>query len=349
VLTFRIDLPFATYPKPEDRRSAVVKIEQQLRDVPGVQVVGGINKLPLTGSGPQTPYAWNAETQRSWESISADWRSVTPGYFQSMGIRFVAGRPFTEQDDEGHPRVVVIDEMLARKAWPGESALGKRLTMEQNDPPEKWLTVVGVIGHVRAHDVSRQIREQIYLPFRQNVSKQMFFTLKTACAPEQVIGSASSAVHTVDPALAVHRVQTMQSYWSLALGEARFTVALSAVFAAIALLLTSVGIYGLVSYITAQRFREFGIRLALGAQKSSVYRTVLGQGLRLALSGIGLGVVAGLASTRVLRGLLYGVSSMDPVTFATVPILLAGVVLLAVFLPAGRATRVDPVIALRTE
>ena len=349
VLTFRVFLPGATYAGPDAIRLAFRQISDQLRDTPGVQVVGAVNKVPLTGSGPQTPYAWDSETLHHWESISADWRTVTPDYFKSMSIRFIAGRSFNDNDDERHPKVAVIDEMLAKQVWPGENAVGKRFTTTDTAPPQDWLTVVGVIAHVRIHDVTTNVREQVYYPFKQQPSRVMFYTIKTSGDPTALISAATQAVHKVDPDLAVHQVHTMQEYFSLAMAQARFSLILSGIFGGVALLLTSVGIYGLISYFTSKRVREFGIRMALGAQREDIYRMVVGEGLRLAFGGVLIGLGCAFFVTRLLSGLLYGVGSKDPVTFVTVAVILVFVASLAAFVPASRAVRVQPMIALRSE
>jgi len=349
VLTFRVFLPGSAYTGVDAIRLAHRQIGDQLRDTPGIQIVGATSKVPLTGSGAQTPYAWDNETLHHWESISADWRSVTTDYFRSMGIRFIAGRPFNDQDDAQHPGVAIIDEMLARRAWPGENAVGKRFTIDETKGPQDWLTVVGVIAHVRAHDITSNVREQVYLPFLQNPSRVMYYTVKTSGDPAALLSAATQAVHKVDPALAIHQVHTMQEYFSLAMAQARFTLILSGIFGVVALLLTSVGIYGLISYFTSKRVREFGIRLALGAQHADIYRMIVGEGVRLAMSGVLIGLGCALLMTRMMRGLLYGVGVNDPVTFASVPLILFAVALLAAFVPANRALRVEPMTALRLE
>ncbi len=349
VLTFRLFLPGSAYADPDAIRLVYRRISDQLRDTPGIQIVGAVSKVPLTGSGSQTPYAWDSETLHHWESISADWRSVTPDYFRSMGIRFIAGRAFNDQDDAQHPKVAIIDEMLARKAWPGENAIGKRFTTTEDSPPKDWLTVAGVIAHVRAHDITTNVREQVYFPFQQQPSRVMFYTIKTSGDPTALISAATQAVHKVDPDLAVHQVHTMQEYFSLAMAQARFILILSGIFGGVALLLTSVGIYGLISYFTSKRVREFGIRMALGAQREDIYRMVIGEGLRLAASGVLIGVGCAFLMTRMLRGLLYGVGSNDPLTFASVTLILLAIALLAAFVPASRAVRVQPMAALRLE
>jgi predicted permease len=349
VLSFRVFLPVSIYPDDDATRLAFRRISDELRNVPAVQIVGSIEKVPLTGSGPQTPYAWDSETLHHWESISADWRSVNPEYFQAMGIRFLAGRAFTDQDDANHPPVVIVDEMLAKKAWPGENAIGKRFTTTENNPPQSWLTVVGVISHVRIHDITTNVREQIYFPFKQHPSRAMYYTLKTSGDPTALISAATLAVHKVDPDLAVHQVHTMQEYFSLAMAQARFTLILSGIFGGVALLLTSVGIYGLISYFTSKRVREFGIRIALGAQREDIYRMVVGEGLKLAAAGVLIGIGCAFFMTRMLRGLLYGVGSSDPLTFISVPLVLLSIAVLAAFIPASRAVRVQPMVALRLE
>jgi putative ABC transport system permease protein len=349
VLTFRLFLPFSAYKDADSIRAAYRKISDQLRATPGVQIVGETSKIPLTGSGSQTPYAWDDETLHHWESISADWRSVSPSYFSSMGVRFVSGRPFNDNDDAQHPAVVIIDEMLAKRAWPGQDPLGKRMTITETATQKDWLTVVGVTAHVRAHDITTNVREQVYLPFLQNPIRVFYFTVKTAGDPTAMVSAVTGAVHDVDPALAVHQVNAMGAILSRAMGQARFTLILSGIFGVVALLLTSVGIYGLISYFTSKRIREFGIRLALGAQHRDIYRLVIGEGLRLAMGGVLIGLVCAVFLTRMLRGLLYGIGANDPLTFASVPLILFAVALLAAFVPASRALKVEPMTALRLE
>lgn len=349
VLTFRVHLPVAVYGNGDALRAAHLRIIDQLRATPGVVAAGASIKIPLTGSGPQTPYAWDAETLRKWESISADWRCVTPDYFSSMGIRFIAGRTFTDDDNEQHPGVVIIDELLARKVWPGENAVGKRITLDDKAPPEKWSIVVGIISHVRAHDIARDVREQVYIPFRQSPGRMMYYTVKTSADPATMISAVVQAVHRVDPDLALHRMQPMQGYVSLAMAQARFTVILSGIFAGVALTLTAVGLYGLISYFASQRVREFGIRMALGAQRGDVHRMVLSEGFRLTMYGVVAGLVSAVFAARTLHGLLFGVSANDPLTFLAVPMVLVVVALLATYVPAMRAMRADPMVALRSE
>ncbi len=349
VLTFRVFLPVTAYPTLPMTQDADRRILQQLQNVPGIEVAGAISKLPLTGSGPQTPYAWDDETASKWESISADSRPVSADYFRSMGINFLAGRPFTEEDDATHPGVVIVDDMLAKKAWPGENAIGKRLLIDDPQKPHQWLTVVGVIAHVRSHDLAVNVREQVYLSYLQRPARFMYFTLKTKGDPADSIPAAIAAVHKVDPDLAVHLVAPMQQYVSLAMAQARFTLLLSGIFGGLALVLTAVGIYGLISYFTSLRTREIGIRLALGAQRGAIHRMVLQEGLSLTLGGIVVGVVAALLLTRMLVDLLYGVSARDPITFVSIPLVLVTIALLATYLPARKATKIDPMVALRYE
>jgi predicted permease len=349
VLTFRVSLPAAVYPDQNAFRTTFRRLREQLRATPGVLSVGETVKIPLTGSGPQTPYAWNDETLQRWESISADWRSVSPDYFNAMGIRFEAGRAFTDDDDEQHPGVVIIDDLLAKRVWPDQNPIGKRLTINDKAEPKDWLTVVGVVHHVRAHDITTNLREQIYLPYFQQPTRIMVFTLKTAGDPAALVPSVTQAVHSVDPNLAVYQVHSMQEYFRLAMAQARFVLILSGVFGGVALLLTAIGIYGLISYFTSKRVREFGIRVALGAQRADIYRMVMSEGFRLAATGVVIGLAFAFFTGGMLRSLLYGISANDAVSFLSVPLILLAVALLAAFLPARQAMQVDAATALRSE
>ena len=202
---------------------------------------------------------------------------------------------------------------------------------------------------MRAHDITTNVREQVYLPFLQNPIRIFSYTVKATGDPAALVSAVTQAVHRVDPDLAVHQVSTMQDYLSRSMAQARFTLILSGIFGMVALLLTSVGIYGLISYFTSKRIREFGIRMALGAQHHDIYRLVVGEGVRLAMSGVLLGLACAFFLTRTLRGLLYGVGAYDLLTFASVPLILFAVALLAAFVPASRALRVEPMTALRLE
>jgi putative ABC transport system permease protein len=352
IVSFGVSIPGKRYPKNEDVSRFVHELELKMGALPGVQSVGSIFQLPFTGSGAQMPYAYNAETSQKWESLSADWRPITPGFFPTVGARFLAGRNFTDGDDANHPIVVIVDDMLARRAWPGESAIGKKLEIEslsRKDNPRMFAIVVGVVAHLRVHDLTRDVREQIYIPHVQEPFGQVGVVLKTPGDPSGVMKQVEQQVRTLDPSIAIRNLQPLESYIDDARAPMRFNLILIAIFGIVALTLASVGLYSVMAYSVTQRSHELGIRIAVGASPRDILRLVLGQGIRLTLFGAAFGLLASLLVTRALASLLFGVSATDPITFIAVPIVLALVAMLACYLPARRAMRVDPIIALRYE
>ena len=352
VISFGVSIPGNRYPKNEDISRFVHELELKMGALPGVESVGSTFQLPLTGSGAQMPYAYNAETSQKWESISADWRPVTPGFFPTVGARLLEGRNFTDADDASHPLVVIVDDMLARQAWPGESALGKKLEVEllsRKDNPRVYAIVVGVVAHLRSHDLMRNVREQIYIPHSQETFGRMAVVMKTSGDSSGVMKQVEQQVRSLDPGVAVRDLKPLENYVDDARAPMRFNLILIGIFGAIALTLASVGLYGVMAYSVTQRSHELGIRIAVGASQRDILRLVLGQGVRLTLLGAGVGLLVSLLVTRALASLLFGVSATDPVTFVAVPIVLAAVAMLACYLPARRAMGVDPMIALRHE
>jgi putative ABC transport system permease protein len=352
IVSFSVSIPAKRYPENADITRFILELELKMAALPGVQSVGSIFKLPLTGSGAQMPYAFNAETSQKWESLSADWRPITPGFLPTVGARLLEGRNFTDADDTDHPFVVIVDETLARRAWPGESAIGKKLEVEllsRNDNPRVFAVVVGVVAHMRTHDLTRNVREQIYIPYPQEPFGQLGVVVKATGDPNGVMKQIEQQMRAIDPAIAVRDLKPLEAYVDDARAPMRFNLILIAIFGTIALLLASVGLYSVMAYSVTQRAHELGIRMAIGASPVDILRLVIVQGLRLTLLGAALGLVASLFVTRALASLLFGVSATDPLTFAMVPIVLAAVAMLACYLPARRAMRVDPMVALRYE
>jgi putative ABC transport system permease protein len=271
-------------------------------------------------------------------------------YFQTMGIRLVRGRFFDAHDTGEAPGVAIIDEAMARKYWPGEDPLGKRITFEGGRQNPRWREVVGVVGHVRNEGLEGESRVQYYVPYAQRAdSPNLFLAVRADGDPASLAPSVRGAIAGVDKDLPVYRVTTMERMVSDSLAQRRFSVFLLGVFAALALVLAVVGLYGVMSYAVAQRTHEFGLRMALGAQRRDILKMVVGQGLLLVGVGLAAGLLGALALTRVMSSLLYGVSATDPLTYAGIALLLAAVALLASYVPARRATRVDPMVALRYE
>ena len=355
ILTMRMNIPNNRYPKFEDVIEFSKKVQSTVRALPGVESVGSINRLPLSGSGPQTPYAYDAATEQAWESISADWRWVTPGYFETMGMQLAHGRFFTEQDDMKHPYVVVVDELLANRAWPGQNPIGKRLQLMYfpnfNTPglDRAYAEVIGVLKHPRVHDLTRDVREQVYVSQYQQPGGGLNLVIRTRADAGALSKTIENSIRTLDSGIPVFEIRTMEQSVSDALAARRFSLFLLMIFGGLATGLAVVGLYGTIAFSVSQRTQEIGIRMAMGATTFEVSRMVLHEALQL----IGTGIIAGLIGTlllgRILNSLLFEVSSIDPVTYITGAIVIAGVSLLACWMPARRATRVDPIVALRYE
>jgi putative ABC transport system permease protein len=349
VLTFELSMPYGKYQGGAARRAFFRDLSGRLEALPGVTRVGIVSQLPLTGSGPLSPFAYNEETARNFESVTADGRNVSPEYFEAMDAQLIAGRTFTYQDSIGTPPVIIIDETLARLAWPGENAVGKQLQLAPTGEENAFSEVVGVVEHMRQHDLTRDVLHQIYYPIGQGMPAVMTFVVETTLEPVSLVPVVRQTVESMDPDLPVSRLTPMNTYLSEGRAQARFSLVLMTVLGAVALLLTAVGVFGVISYSVSQRTREFGIRLALGEDPRQTKLSVVLGGMRLVLMSIGIGLVGSLVVTRLIAGLLYEVRPADPITFAGIGLLLAAVALLACYLPARRATRVDPALALRSE
>jgi predicted permease len=279
-----------------------------------------------------------------------DFRSVSPGYFSTMAIPLVEGRDVAWSDTSDGQPVIVVSQAMARTYWPHQNALGKRIKASRSGANAPWLTVVGVVGNVQHVDLINQPRPTMYFPASQDHGTGdtvRDWVLKTPADPAALAASVRSAIWAVDSALPITHIQTMDKLRTAATAQEQFNLLLVGLFAALALVLAAVGLYGVTAYAVAQRTRELGIRLALGAQPGDVLRIVLGQGARLVAIGLAIGTLASLALTRLMTTLLFGIGSRDPITFGSVGVLLAIVSLLACYIPARRAMRVDPVDALR--
>jgi predicted permease len=346
VLTFRAALPLAKYPTPQLRLARLREIEEQLRALPGVVDVGLTSQLPLTGSGPLSPYAYNEATSRNWESETSDSRNVSPAFFRAMGTRLIAGRVFDSHDTPQQGRII-IDETLAAKAWPGESAIGKRLQVGPNGTPNNFADVIGVVEHIRAHDISRPVRPQIYSVF--GAASRFGVVVRSSGDPAYLGQQVESLVAGLDPEIPVDRIRPMADYVGDALGQSRLNLIVMTFFGVAALLLSCVGIYGVFSYAISQRTREIGIRMALGQDAISVRNQVLLQGLRMCAASTAIGVLVAALLTRSVSSLLYGVHPMDPMTFASTVAILMAAAIAGCYVPARRATQVDPLVALKTD
>jgi len=277
---------------------------------------------------------------------------VSPGWFETVGARLAQGRSFEEADDGARRPVVIVDETLARKAWPGKDAIGQRLQVEflvGGDFVPTWAAVVGVVRHVRHRSLGEEVREQVYVCDRQGPRNPTAWVLRTSGEPGLQAEAVRRVVAELDGELPVYDLRPLAAYVGDAQGRARFTTLLCAAFAALALLLAAIGIYGVVSYSVTRRRREIGVRLALGARAEEVRRAVLGDGMTLALGGLLAGFLGALLLARAARSVLYAVSPLDPLTYVGVAAALAAVAALASWVPARRASRLDPTEVLRSE
>ena len=345
VLSFGLSLPRRDYPTGVEVSAFYRSLEASFAAMPGVEAVGAGSKLPLTGSGPLWPYAYDDETSEHF-NLSADGRSITPGYFEAMGTRLIAGRFFDGQDIRDNQRVVIVDEMLATRAWPDEDPIGQQLELFSNG---QFSTVVGVVEHTRVYDLTRDVREHVYVPHGQHQARNMSLVVKATRDPVALAGSVRDQVWALDSNLPVNDLRPMREYVSDAAASARFMLLLMSVFGGVALVLASVGIYGVISYAVRQRSHEFGVRMALGASPNGLVKSVVSEGARLLGVSIVLGMGASALVSRSLRSMLFGVSPTDVATYALVAVVLWGVALLACYLPARRSARVDPVTTLRSE
>ena len=352
-LTARVTLPSTSYGTNADVVAFVETLRQRLAQLPGVRSVGATRLLPLTGTIGDWSITLEGRERRPEENPNGDWQVVTPGYFETMGMRLVRGRFFEDTDGPDAPIAAVINETMARRYWPNEDAVGKRFHLGTN--PRPWITVVGIVGQVRHNALTESARAEMYVPHGQwpaagaGARREMTYVIATPGDPLGVLGYVRQAVRTLDPSLPISDVQTLDDVAAGALAQARFTTLLLGLFAALALSLAAIGIYGVIALLVARRQQEIGIRMALGARPGAILGMVLGRGLALAGVGLGAGLIAAALLTSVVSSMLYGVTRFDPVTFILVPLILATVALAACLVPAGRAARMDPVAALREE
>jgi putative ABC transport system permease protein len=350
VLTMRIVVPAARYSQPDQVRNFYREVLRRAAALPGVMTVGASNGLPLTGSGGSgTTTIDNPAFLDDRGTPEADQRIVTPGYFEAMRMTMLSGRMFDERDTDTSQPVAIIDESMARTFWPNEDAIGKRLKRGGPQSTQPWLTIVGVVRHVRYRTLEEPSRVQLYMPHAQVPTTGMSLAIKTTLEPQTLSNTIQREVIAVDPEQPVWAIRTMDELMATSVMRRQLVMTLLTLFAGIALMLAAVGIYGVVSYWVTQRSHEIGIRVAIGASRLQVLKMVLGQSMSVVLIGVAIGVIGAAALTRVMATLLYEVSPTDAATFGGYSAALILVGLLASYLPARRATRIDPVTMLRQQ
>ena len=353
VLTLRTSLPSATYTDAAAMVKAYTEVGRRLRESPGVLAAGAVTGLPLASTRGDWGIRIEGRPSDPRDNLAADWQVVTPGYFEALGTPLRGGRTFTDADRADTLLVIVINETMAKKYWPGVDAIGRRMRMGGSE----WITVVGVVADIHHRGLDMQPRPEMYRPHTQfryggpeaPAVSTMTWAVRTADDPRAATSYARAAIHAVDPKLGISDIATMDQVVADSTSDRRLNMLLFALLGSLALALATVGVYGVVAYSVSQRTHEIGVRMAIGAKPGDVVRMMVSEGGRLAVVGVVLGSVAALAGARLIRGLLFEVSATDPLTFAAVAAALLGVALLASYIPARRATRVDPMVALRGE
>jgi predicted permease len=351
VLTFELTMSGAKYKDKQAILSAYHELWQRLEGLPGVTAAGAVTSLPLSQMFAWGPITVEGRVPPAGEKfINADTRMAGGHYFQAMNIPLLEGRFFDDHDVATTSRVAVIDEYMARELWPNQDPVGKRFHIGGiTETTSPWITIVGVVGRVKQHTLDSDSRIAFYLPQTQYPTRAMNVVLRGATDPAALAAAVKQQVHELDGDLPLYNVLTMQHRLDESLARRRFTMLLLGVFAAVALALAAIGIYGVMAYLISQGTRDIGIRMALGATRNAILTLTVGKGMVLALGGAAIGVLGALVITRLLRSLLFGVSATDWVTFSAVPLLLILIALLSSYIPARRASRIDPADALRHE
>jgi putative ABC transport system permease protein len=339
------------YRSPEQAMAYWARVRERLQGVAGVEAVALTNTVPMGGSISVLSYNVSGKPELpSNQSPLSHYAEVSPGFFATLGIPVVQGREFEAGDAILNPRTAMINQAMARREWPGQDAVGQRLTFGPGDNGQpEWLDIVGVVGNVRQYGVDQEPVPITYVPHSASPSQPLTIMVRAAGDPASVAGSLRAALQGIDASLPITRMRPLDEIIGASLTQRRFNMTLLTVFAGIALVLALAGIYGTVSYAVAQRTQELGIRAALGATRADVLRLVLWDGLKPVVLGLALGLAGAFLLRRTLDRLVYGVTTSDPATFVALPLLLAVVAIVASLIPALRAARVDPMTALRVD
>jgi putative ABC transport system permease protein len=351
ILTMEMQLRSAQYSKDPAILNFWQQVLYRVRALPGVESAALGTVVPLTDSHSRSDITIEGMALPKPGSFPhPDGHSVSPGYLRTLGVPLLRGREFTDADQQNSPLVGMVNAAVARQFFPNQDVLGKRFMFghPSTDPP-KWITIVGVAADTKLYGLANPARLEVYLPLRQSVLRNMDLVVKSAADPAALTSSIRGAIASIDKDQPIFAIATMQELVKSSISTRRITLILLGLFSALALILAAIGIYGVISYSVAQRTHEIGIRMALGADGGGVLRMILAQGVKIAGAGVGTGILASFGLTRLMTKLLYSVSSADPVTFVAVAIVLVVVAMLACYIPARRALRVDPIIALRYE
>jgi len=351
ILTLELTMSGPKYKDKEAVLSTYRQICDRLERLPGVTAAGVVTSLPLSQMFAWGPITVEGRVSPPGENfINADERIVSEHYFQAMQIPLRKGRWFGHQDIATSPRVALIDESMARELWPDHDPVGRRLHLGGvTETTAPWITVVGVVGGVKQYTLDSDSRIAFYLPHSQHVTRAMNVVLRSGADPASLTAAVAHEIHELDDNLPLYNVRTMEQRVNESLARRRFSTLLLSLFAGLALALSSIGIYGVMAYLVNQGTREIGIRIALGATPRHISRLVVSRGMAMAFSGLAIGLAGALVLSRLMGNLLFGVDSTDPVTFVAISMLLTFVALLASYIPAYRAARVDPVVSLRCE
>ena len=350
VLTFELTTNSRRYKDGPAVLATYRQLNERLERIPGVSAAGSITSLPLSEMFAWGPITIEGRTPPAGENfINADERIVSGHYFEAMQIPLRQGRFFNDLDTATTQKIAIIDEYFAQQYWPNEDPVGKRIRTGGLESKEPWITIVGVVGRIKQDTLDSDPRIAFYLPHSQYTTPAMNVVLRSGAAPTALTSAIKKEIRELDPDLPIYNVRTMDDRVQESLARRRFSMMMLGLFAALALVLATIGIYGVMAYMVSQGTREIGIRLALGATQTNILRLVVRQGMTLALTGVGIGLAGAFMLTRLMRSLLFGVQSTDPFTFVAIAALLTLVALLASYIPARRAARIDPMVSLRCE
>jgi predicted permease len=349
VLALQMSVPQPRYPQPADRVTFMKSTLERINALPGITSASAVSRLPLNPGNSNRSVEIEGRTAPPSGDAPPDYLVVAPDYFRTMNIPLLSGRTFEDRDTAGSLPVAVISAATAHYFWPGQDPVSKRLRGACGNDDKVWCQVVGVVGDIKQHHLEQASRMAVYVPFYQDPWSFLAIVVRTKVDPANAATAVESAIHSIDPDQPVYNVRTMRDVEAASLSPQRLQIALIGLFAALALVLACMGIYGVMSYSVAQRTNEIGVRMAMGAQTGNVLGLVLGEGVKLALLGAGIGLVGAFFASRLLSGMLFGVTPGDPATFCLVAAVLIVVAVVACYIPARRATRVDPLVALRYE